>query len=205
MKDFLPEDGASTFAACALAHGEMGMNILRLLFAIGAATFATVGCAGGQVVSEAPGTPSSTSYPHNLERIESPVFETNGDRATIARRAIICAAQTLRPGMTNASTIIASDADAGVVVARDDIGLGSDEARSTVTIETKDGRFKITHMTIEMHLASVGSFVSPGWTKVAGPSLHCCNTDKIVGALNGVTQSLVGCIEKAPGATGEAW
>jgi len=52
-----------------------------------------------------------------LERLESPVYETEGDHQSITKRAIICINQTIKPGFTATPTILSSDLESGTIVA----------------------------------------------------------------------------------------
>ena len=107
-----------------------------------------------------------------LQRVESPVYEAEGDHQAITKRALVCVAQTVRPGLTDAPTVTSSDLDAGVIVANNAFevtsGLLRVRARTTLTVQAKDGRFRIVHTNIEQYLDA-----SYGWTKVGTWGTRC--------------------------------
>jgi hypothetical protein len=91
-----------------------------------------------------------------LDHYETQVFEAQGDHQAIAKRAVTCITQIVRPGLINAPTITSSDLESGTIVANNGFSysfglLGGVErtARSTMTFQAKDGRFRITHTNIE--------------------------------------------------------
>jgi hypothetical protein len=112
---------------------------------------------GGEATAGDLPAPSATGAPSRfLERIESPVYETEGDHQAITKRAITCIAQTIKPGLTAVPTIISSDLDAGTIVANNQFiytfGLGNMltyTARTILTFQAKDGRFRIINTDIE--------------------------------------------------------
>ena len=88
-----------------------------------------------------------------LDSVESPVFQTAGDHQAITKRALTCIAQIIKPGFIDAPTVKSSDLDAGIIVANNGFGaswgLLTVSVRTILTFEAKDGRFKITHTSIE--------------------------------------------------------
>lgn len=105
-----------------------------------------------------------------LEQVESRVFQTTGDHQAITKRALTCINQIIRPGFINAPTVKSSDVDAGVIVANNGFdysdGISKTMARTTLTFEAKDGRFKITHTDIEQFIESKYATLNSGWNPV---------------------------------------
>lgn len=90
--------------------------------------------------------------PEYLTEVVSPVYEAAGTPPALARRAEACLSQQL--GQTSGGPVIlSSDPEAGVVVASNALeyrdGMVPWRLRSRVTFEGRDGRFRITHTTIE--------------------------------------------------------
>lgn len=122
------------------------------------------------------------------EPLVSDVYETPGDAAAITRRATTCLAKNVTSGLTTADTIVTSDPESGVVIARNAFilpgALGDSRARSEITVEAKPGRFRITHDKIERLLA--GRWVDLPPRKMAKTMLE------------GATFRLVSCVQKGP-------
>jgi hypothetical protein len=96
------------------------------------------------------GTPAmATEY---LTSVTSEVYQTNGSAREVAIRVSTCISQQLAPGTVDAQLIISSDLDGGTIVARNAIeqgGLLGSQLRSRMTIEARDGRFRIEQTALE--------------------------------------------------------
>lgn len=85
----------------------------------------------------------------------SAVFHAEGlDAATIIQRATACTPRFATSGLTTAPTIVTSDPTSGFLQARNFIAAANfaPAYRTTVTVEAKDGRFRISHEAIEVQL-----------------------------------------------------
>jgi len=85
--------------------------------------------------------------------VPSAVYEARGLAADeIARRAASCLPRFVTSGLTVAPTIITSDPAVGFVEARNYVpARGVAPAyRSRITVEAKDGRFRIAHHDVEV-------------------------------------------------------
>lgn len=131
-----------------------------------------------------------------IEPLTSQVYEATGDRAAIARRGTKCMAQMLKPGVRTAPTILTSDPESGVVVANNSLQYAEKlliplvyDARSKVSLEARDGRFRLTHTEIEV-LTPHG-----GWApaKVWSDKLE---TDALRTSLVKISADLADCIKK---------
>ncbi len=112
-----------------------------------------LGLAAGAVLAFA--APAAAQVGPPLERFESEVFDAAGEPPALARKAQTCMAQILKPGLTDAPTILNADIEGGVVVANNAFTYGSmlpTRARSTVTFEARSGRFRLVHSSIEHFL-----------------------------------------------------
>ena len=134
---------------------------------------------------------NAAAAPQYLERVESPVYETEGDHQAISRRALTCIAQIVRPGLTDAPTVLSSDLDAGVIVANNAFkvttGLFDADARTTLTFEAKDGRFRITHTNVEQFLDA-----HYGWTAV--PTARLSLGDKVQAGAQLISEHIAACV-----------
>jgi len=96
---------------------------------------------------------SPAAAPEYLTDLTSQVYQTPGTPKEIATRAQTCIAQNLRSGTVNASQIVSSDLDNGVIVAQNALRFGrlpEWQIRSRFTFEARDGRFRISQTGIEM-------------------------------------------------------
>lgn len=94
------------------------------------------------------------SAPEYLTEVVSPVYETAGSPADLARRAEACMSQHV--GQTGSGPVIlSSDPASGIVVASNALeyrdGMLPWRIRSRLTFEGRDGRFRLTHASIERH------------------------------------------------------
>lgn len=122
----------------------------------------------------------------------SQVYEATADRHEIVRRAYICLSQTLKAGISGTPPVISQDPDAGVLVANNAFTFSwgfvpmKISARSTITLEAKDGRFRITHTNIEQFDERLGWH--PVWTGTE-------TTEKSVAAAVGrVSEEVANCV-----------
>lgn len=147
-------------------------------------------------------TADSSQY---LNRIESVVFEATGDHQAIAKRGATCIAQIAKPGLVNAPIIVSSDFDAGVIVANNNfkfsihgfLGVALEETgRTTLTLQAKDGRFRIVHTSIEQFIEYPGSSIpSQGWSPVytAAPNASDFKT-----TVDEISQKIADCVKADP-------
>ena len=132
-----------------------------------------------------------------LERIESPVYETAGDHQAITKRGIICVTQILRPGIINAPTITSSDVDIGLIVSNNAFTISnflySENVRTTLTFEAKDGRFRITHGNIEYFQDIKG--ITADWKR---PWIgKGSNAAKIEATAQSISENIAKCVMEA--------
>lgn len=154
----------------------------------------------GIVSASFAGDDGSQGDPRYLNRVESPVFETTGTHQEITKRATTCIAQIVKPGFTTAPTITSSDPEAGMVVANNAFvysygALGipmPNKARTTLTFQAKDGRFRIVHTSIEQF--SDGS----GWQPIG--TWRFSGGDAAKEAIEAISQSLATCVKTNPAA-----
>lgn len=96
---------------------------------------------------------SSAQAAEYLETVQAPPAEAPGDRAAITKRAAGCLARNLRPERAGPAVIQSTDPETGVTVAAASFPYSRGgvpwTARSTVTVEAKDGRFRITQSNLE--------------------------------------------------------
>ncbi|HEY3694059.1 hypothetical protein [Phenylobacterium sp.] len=135
----------------------------------------------------------------NALRIESRVYEAEGEPSGLARRAVVCIGQIVKPGLITAPTIVATDIAGGTVVANssfhfDDLHFFSTPytVRSTMTFEAKSGRFRIVHTdTAVLDESALDLGWAPAYQNV-----------KLYGAIEGRLQSLSGqvaaCVKAVP-------
>lgn len=165
-----------------------------------------------------------------LGPLQSAVYEATGSQNDLATRARTCAVKLLRndafqirdasrvgfmspAGATDgdASTIPGGDvvttfdAAAGLVVAQSRVArsalFGKESVQSTVTIETKENRFRITHSAIGSASADTGYAANRGYQPVLVQSMS--GHAKIRATLEGLTEKLAACVKEAPAA--ENW
>lgn len=112
---------------------------------------------------------SESAAAEYLEQVRSEVFQSPGTASELSNRAKMCAARSLAPGLQGGNIILSAD-DTGVVAnnsVRYNSGLMEWSLRSKVLIETREGRFRITHTNIERlnngSWSSVGKWTGSGW------------------------------------------
>jgi hypothetical protein len=113
--------------------------------------------------------------PDYLTSVTSPVIETPGTPAEIAARGERCMAQQLGSGRAGGELIISRDIEAGVIVSRSAVnyrdGMLVWQMRSRLTLEARDGRFRLEHTGIERFndqsggWSAVGKWWGSGWQK----------------------------------------
>jgi hypothetical protein len=93
------------------------------------------------------------------------VYEAaNLDHQAITKRALVCIPKFANSGLTTADTIVSSDVEAGYIQARNVwTGYAGGTYRSTVTLEAKDGRFRISHSDLGV------MFPRSGWAVMRFP------------------------------------
>lgn len=128
-----------------------------------------------------------------LETVESPVFTKPGTHQQIAAAGRTCIAQIVKPGMVNAPVIVSADMDSGIVVANNAFEFSHGfllpapyRARTTLTFQAKDGRFRITNTSIEAF------FDAQGWRPVGLWS--GAGADKAKAAIDGISASIAKCV-----------
>jgi len=130
--------------------------------------------------------------PEYLTVVRSDPIETSGTASEIAARGEVCMAQQLGSGREGGELIVSRDLAAGVVVSRNAQryrdGLLEWQVRSRLTIEARDGRFRLTHEAIERFndqaggWSPVGKWWGSGWQKAE---------DALKGASAGVAACVV--------------
>lgn len=107
-----------------------------------------------------------------LTSVTSDVYQTNGTPKEIATRASTCISQHLAPGTVDAQTIISSDLENGIVVARSAVEypdfLIQWKIRSVFTFEAREGRFRIEQTNLERfndRWDRIGKWTGSGWKK----------------------------------------
>jgi hypothetical protein len=127
-------------------QGEADMQINRIL-RVGAS--ALIACVSGSVATMA----ETGQY---LTSVQSPVVQMPGAHQAIAKRGQTCIAQILKPGLVNAPVIVSADTESGIIVANNAFEYSGGgflsavfKGRSTVTLEARDSRFRITQSSIE--------------------------------------------------------
>lgn len=97
-------------------------------------------------------TATSAAAHEYLTSVISQVYQAQGTQKEIAQRASICIAQNLAPGTIDAQLVISQDLDNGIIVARNATTHGSFpvfKIRSRLTLEARDGRFRIDQTGLE--------------------------------------------------------
>lgn len=143
----------------------------------------------GVSLTSAPTAAAAADY---LTEMPGQVFTATGDAATLGRRAKVCVGKQLSSGIAGGQVIQADDGT--TIVAANAVtyldGLLRWNMRSRVTIETRDGRFRIGHAQIERFndgfggWQPVGKWTGSGWAKAAA-------------ALQRATDNLAQCISEA--------
>jgi hypothetical protein len=168
-----------------------------------------------------------TKEPNYLDTIESPVFEATGTAQEIAKRAMLCIPRIVRNdevtikdtattllgpvappeksrGVGGGQVIVSSDIESATIVANSRVdfpgtmGLGRN-ARSTITFQAKDGRFRITHSAIETLQKDSGITTNVGYTK-QGKGWGS-GWEKAQTALEGVSAKIADCVSKPAAST----
>lgn len=121
------------------------------------------------------GASTATVAADYLTEMPGQVFTATGDAATLGRQAKVCVGKQLSSGVAGGQVIQADDGT--TIVAANAItypdGLMRWNMRSRVTIETRDGRFRIGHAQIERFndkfggWQPVGKWTGSGWAKAA--------------------------------------
>ena len=143
-----------------------------------------------------------------LEAVESPVFEAPGDHAALTRRAATCLAQN--EGLTGQS--IQTDAEGGTVVGPLLFSYSSAgvpwSVRSTLTIVSKDGRFRMTHSALShkqggpavsgwsIFSGSLDQGSEGGWMRVG--KWKFSGADKVEAAAQALSLRIATCIQAVP-------
>lgn len=146
--------------------------------------------------------------PDYLTEVVGEPTSTTGTVSEVTLRAQACASRSLNSGSDGGQVILSSDPAAGVVVAANWLeyrdGMVPWKLRSRVTIEVREGRFRVRHDSIERHndqsfgaqvlgaspWSPVGKWWGSGWQKAET-------------ALKAVSDRLSSCIQSAP--TGDDW
>lgn len=133
--------------------------------------------------------------PDYLTEVRSDPITAEGSPPEIASRGEACMARLLGSGRVGGELIISRDHSAGIVVARNALTYQDGwilrwEMRSRVTLEARDGRFRITHTNIERLNEQAG-----GWTPVG--KWRGSGWQKAEEALKGQTEQLAACITSA--------
>jgi len=172
---------------------------------------------------------SSAVAAEYLEMVESPVFEAPGAASEIVKRAQLCASRILRNdevriadsaagggfipipgagktgGVTGGNVLVSVDPEQGIMVANSRIDyramLTARNARSTLTLLAKDGRFKIQHTNIETLQKSTGYVENDGYTRQG--KWKGAGWEKAQDALQSVSVRLAECIKQP--AAGSDW
>ena len=113
-----------------------------------------------------------------LTEVQSDVIEATGTAAEIASRGQACMSQILAGGTVSADIILSSDTERGVIVARNAqeysegfMGLLVWQMRSRMTLEAREGRFRVTHSQIERFndqaggWGPIGKWNTSGWQR----------------------------------------
>lgn len=139
--------------------------------------------------------------PDYLTSVRSEPIEAAGTAAEIAARAETCIAQQLGSGAVGGDLIVSRDVAGGVIVARNAVdymdGMMNWRLRSRLTLEARDGRFRIEHTSIERFndqaggWAPVGKWWGSGWGKAEQ-------------ALKDVSQGVAACVQ-GQGRSADVW
>lgn len=141
-----------------------------------------------------------------LETVVSPVFETKGDRAALAKFAASCLAQNA--GL--AGPTIQTDVEGGTVVGPILFPYSSAgvpwSVRSTLTVDVKDGRFRITTANFthkqggpavasswSIFNGSVDQATEGGWTRVFKGRFG--GSEKVESEAQALSKRIAGCVQ----------
>lgn len=115
---------------------------------------------------------AAITAPDYLTTVQSEVIEAVGTPAEIAARGEACIAQQLGSGTVGGELILSRDPANGVIVARNAIdyqdGFLRWNMRSRLTLEARDGRFRLTHTSIERLNDQAGGWVPVGKWRGSG-------------------------------------
>lgn len=140
--------------------------------------------------------------PDYLTTVQSEVIEAQGTPAEIAARGERCMAQQLGSGREGGELIVSRDIEAGVVVSRNAVtymdGLLQWQMRSRLTLEARDGRFRLTHSSIERFNDQAG-----GWSPVG--KWWGSGWQKAEMALKATSAGVAECVVNAAPGAAEAW
>ena len=144
-----------------------------------------------------------------LERIESPVYDAEGDHQAITKRAITCIAQTIKPGFTTAPTIISSDIESGIIVANSSFeytwglfGMIQETARTKLTFQAKDSRFRIVNTDIEeMYSGPPNASISVEWQPVGTWKSASQEASALKAAAQTISDKLAACVKSKSSAS----
>lgn len=137
----------------------------------------------------------------NIDEVDSQVYTATGTRQQILARAAVCVAQVMRPGIPNAPLILSRDNTAGVLVIDNythfSARLVTWALHTTMTLEAKNGRFRIVHTGIEQTADPQGPMSAhPSWVPVSkgfpNPWKHAQQ------AIEDVSTRLANCVTRAP-------
>lgn len=144
---------------------------------------------------------AGADVPVDVGTVVSPVYDAPGSQAEIARRGQTCMAQILKPGTVDATVIRSADLAGGVIVGQNafeyvEKSLGmklASRARSTVTLEAKDGRFRVTHSDVETFMQYGGARWVPAkvWRDKG-------DADPLKAALAKISDELAACVREKP-------
>jgi hypothetical protein len=165
-----------------------------------------------KVSADPPAAPAPAQESRYLERIESPVYDAEGDHQAITKRAVTCIAQTIKPGFTTAPTIISSDVESGVIVANSSFqytwglfGMIQETARTKLTFQAKDSRFRIVNTDIEeMYSGPQNAGISVNWQPVGTWKSASQEASALTASAQTISDKLAACV-KAKAAAGDDW
>ena len=127
-----------------------------------------------------------------LTEITSEVYQAAGTPAELTAKANICMSRILVSGTEGGQVIVSSDPANGVVIANNVMsyqdGLLTWEARSKVTFEARDNRFRIQHTALERFNDQAG-----GWSPIGKWSMSGWETAQE--AFEAVTAKIAGCVQ----------
>lgn len=187
-------DSGKQLGADMTAYGPRGVSRIGLSLAVATGLLIGSGIINESRAADGDASTGAAQGSQYLDRVESPVFETVGTHQEITKRAITCIAQIVKPGLVNAPTIVSSDIKSGVIVANNSFkfsyGLLETTARTTLTFQAKDGRFRIVHASIEQ-LSDARGWIGIGTWRFSGG-------DAAKEAIEAISQSLATCVKSNP-------
>lgn len=135
--------------------------------------------------------------PDYLTVVVGEPVQAPGSAAEIATRGEACMAKHLSSGRQGGELIVSRDPASGVIVSRSAVsymdGLLEWQMRSRLTLEAREGRFRLTHESIERFneygggWSPVGKWRGSGWQKAET-------------ALKATSDQIAACIAIPPGA-----